>query len=380
MVNLFRNEISAQAGKSAVTIYLAGDLGKSACKFIYWINDGLPQALWLGADVAEGVADITLRKFETAGDILDATWLSVQDKNILVGNSALGYSSSFAANKVRIAAYQVAAALGLAAMSIQASHYNAVMSLTVPFNEFRYRHEIEAQLQEISQGFSHCGREQRFTPQTNFYPEGTGLYLLHRQSMERSLETSLHQRVIVLMMGHRNLSMLVFDEGKLNSNASQTSDRLGFWQCFMQDATAAGIRETDFPSLLAAVASGQEQQVSVVEGGVKDFAIAAAEIRQGYLKRLDTFCRDQLMKLLVGTVQPQILLGGGVAYVLMQELQEYFEQLGNSVYFSDVQQSHLLELVRQTQNAHSDPARRIRFADCYGLYRALLGKVQKRGI
>jgi hypothetical protein len=67
--------------------------------------------------------------------------------------------------------------------------------------------------------------------------------------------------------------MLVLDEGKLNANASQSSDRSGFWQCFKQNATAARIRETDFPSLMAAVASGQERQVSVVEGGVKDFAI-----------------------------------------------------------------------------------------------------------
>jgi hypothetical protein len=178
MVNLFGNKISTQTEKSAVTIYLAGDLGKSACKFIYWINDGAPQALWLGSDVAEGVAEVTLRQFEAAGNILDATWLSVQGRNILVGNSALGYASSFAENKVRVAAYQVAAALGLAAMSVQASHYNAVMSLTVPFNEFRHRHEIEAQLQEISEGFTICGRDQRFTPLTSFYPEGTGLYLL----------------------------------------------------------------------------------------------------------------------------------------------------------------------------------------------------------
>jgi hypothetical protein len=324
MVNVSRHEVSPSSGKSAVTIYLAGDLGKSACKFIYWINDGMPQALWLGSDVAEGVADITLRKFDAAGDPIDAIWLSVKERNILVGNSALGYSSSFAANKVRIAAYQIAAALGLAAMSIQASHYNAVMSLTIPFSEFRHREDIDAQLRGIAEGFTICGREQRFTLFPSFYSAGTGLYLLHRQSMEKAMAAHLQQRVIVLMMGHRNLSMLVFENGKLNSNVSQTSDRLGFWQCFTQDAAATGMRETDFPSLLAAVTSGQSQQLSVMEGAVKDFAIAASEIRQGYLKRLDTFCRDHLMKLLVGSSQTQILLGGGVAYVLLKELQDYF--------------------------------------------------------
>ena len=75
-------------------------------------QDGEFQPLWLGSDVVEEVSDAALRQFDAAGDATEAAWLKVGDRNILVGNSAIGYGSSFAADKVRIAAYQVGRALG----------------------------------------------------------------------------------------------------------------------------------------------------------------------------------------------------------------------------------------------------------------------------
>jgi hypothetical protein len=85
--------------------------------------------LWLGSDVVVGVSDAILRKFEVGGDLSESAWLKVGERNILVGNSATSYSSSFAADKVQIAAYQVATALGLAAIATRLSEYQAAISL-----------------------------------------------------------------------------------------------------------------------------------------------------------------------------------------------------------------------------------------------------------
>jgi hypothetical protein len=60
------NPRSATAAKP--TLYLAGDLGKSACKFLYWRELEEFHPLWLGSDVVEGVSDATLRKFDAAGE------------------------------------------------------------------------------------------------------------------------------------------------------------------------------------------------------------------------------------------------------------------------------------------------------------------------
>jgi len=256
MVSLSTPSMALVQEQSKPNLYLSGDLGKSACKFLYWIGQGEFQPLWLGSDVAEGVNDTALRKFDAAGDLAESAWLRLPDRQadseahstILVGNSATGYGSSFAADKVRIAAYQVAAALGMAARYSNLNAYNAIVSLALPLNEFRYRQEVMLKLQEIGAGFEFCDHAQKFTVTASFYPEGTGLYLLHKKERESVVAAPYSRRVVVLMMGHRNLSVLVYEGGKLNANLSQTSDSLGFWNCFKSDASAAGIRETDYNS------------------------------------------------------------------------------------------------------------------------------------
>lgn len=378
MVNVLGAHSVAEP-KFQPTLYLAGDLGKSACKFLYWINDGEFQPLWLGSDVVEGVSDAILKKFEVGGDLSESAWLKVGERNILVGNSATSYSSSFAADKVQIAAYQVAAALGLAAIASRLSEYKAVISLAIPLNEFRYRAEIENQLRAIGEEVMVCNRLQQFTVTISFYPEGTGLYLLHRKEREHQTSHAHTRRTVVLMMGHRNLSLLVFEGGKLNANLSQTSDRLGFWHGFKIDASSAGVRERDYHSLLAAVVSGSGEQLSAVEGRVKDFSGAVDAIRQGEMKRLDAFCRDNVIDLLVNSTQTDIVVGGGVAHVLRVDLKDYFAGLGfaEHLYFADTIGGRLLLLAEQTRNAQADLARPMRMADVYGLAQALLGKVQR---
>lgn len=374
--------------QSKPTVYLAGDLGKSACKFLYWSGEEGVQPLWLGSDVVENVSDTVLRKFDAAGDLAESIWLTVSDRsesqssshqNVLVGNSATGYGSSFAADKVRIAAYQVAAALGYAATMLGVENYAAVISVAIPLNEFRHRHEVGAKLAQIGAGFTLCGRQQRFTLSASFYPEGTGLYLLHRKERVGEGVTSVAGRVVVLMIRHRNLSVLVYEGGKLNANLSQTSDTLGFWNCFKADASASGIRETDYNSLLAALTTDNPQQLSKVEGGLKDFSLAVEAIQQGEMKRLEAFCRDNLIDLLVGSSQTDIVIGGGVAHLLRSQLRDYFTNLGlgDRLYFADAAGGRLLTLAESTRNAHGDLARPMRLADVYGLAQALAGRVHR---
>ena len=361
-------------------LYLAGDLGKSACKFLYWSDSLEFKPLWLGSDIVEGVSDAALQKFDAAGDLAEAAWMRVGDQHILVGNSATGYGSSFAADKANSAAYQIAAALGLAAIALDASQYQAVVWLTIPLNEFRYKAEIAAKLSMMGEGFVFCDRAQQFTVEPSFYPEGTGLYLLHKQNREQLSGSPYTRRVIVLMLGHRNLSMLVFEQGKLNASLSQTSDTLGFWGNFRADASKVGVREADFPSLLAAVTSGVARQLSPVANGFKDFAVPLESVKQGMMQRFDTFCQDHVLKLLLDGTPTDVVLGGGVAHVLREPLRDHFATLDvvDNLYFMDGTGERLLTLAAQTRNAYGNLARPMRFADVYGLAQALAGK-SKRG-
>lgn len=380
MVSVTAIPISTSTPEKPATIYLAGDLGKSACKFLYWNTAEELQPLWLGADVAEGVSPSVIHKFDAAGDPAESVWLQLGDSTILVGNSAADYGSSFSADKVQVAAYQVVAALSLAAVQLGIQAYNAVISLAVPLNEYRFKAEIETRLRAIGKGIVFCGRQQQFTVTSSFYPEGTGLYLLHKKEREQVTAAPYSRRVVVLMMGHRNLSVLVFEGGRLNANHSQTSDNLGFWNCFKADATSSGIREAEYPSLMAAVTSGKPQQLSKVAGGLKDFSTAAQAVKAGLMSRVETFCRDNVMDLLINSDrQTDVLVGGGVAHVMRSELRDYFTQLGlaENLYFADGMGGQLLTLAEQTRNAQGDLARPLRFADVYGLAQALAGKVSR---
>lgn len=379
MVNVSAAPTLSMTGTERPKLYLAGDLGKSACKFLYWSDSIEFHPLWLGSDIVEGVSDAALRKFDAAGDLAEAAWMRVGERNILVGNSATGYGSSFAADKANIAAYQIAAALGLAAIALEASQYHAVVWLTIPLNEFRYKAEIDAKLRMIGEAFVFCDRSQQFTLAPSFYPEGTGLYLLHKKNREQLTGNSYTRRVIVLMMGHRNLSTLVFENGKLNASLSQTSDTLGFWGNFRADASTVGVREADFPSLLAAVTSGEARQLSPVAGGFKDFTLPVESVKQGILQRFEPFCQDHVLKLLLDGTPTDVVLGGGVAHVMREPLRDYFANLGvtDNLYFMDGTGGRLLTLAAQTRNAYGDLARPMRFADVYGLAQALTGQINR---
>jgi len=104
-----------------------------------------------------------------------------------------------------------------------------------------------------------------------------------------------------------------------------------------------------------------------------------AAIKQGEMARLEAFCRDNLLDLLIGSTATDIVIGGGVAHVLRSELRDYFGGLGLSenLYFADAISGNLLTLAEATRNAHADLARPIRFADVYGLAQALVGKVRR---
>ena len=101
---------------------------------------------------------------------------------------------------------------------------------------------------------------------------------------------------------------------------------------------------------------------------MKDFSETVAAIQQGEMKRLERFCRDNLLGLLVGANPTDLVIGGGVAHVLRSGLRDYFTGLGleERLYFADGMGGRLLTLVQTTRNAEADLARPLRFADVYG--------------
>jgi Actin like proteins N terminal domain len=366
--------------ESKPMIYLAADLGKSDCKFLYWTNSTNIRPLWLSSSLVQDVDETVLRFFEVGGELSESAYLQVNGVNILVGNSASSYQGSFLADKGQTAAYQILTALGIAAIELELLDYEAQLSIALPLNEFQSRSEIAQELEHLSHAFRVCGRPQTANIKATFYPEGMGLYLLHKQSREKETATAYSRRLVVMMMGHRNLSLLVFESGKLNSMYCQVSDTLGFWESFKVDAPKLHVREVDYQSLQSALFSGKPEQFSFASSRRKDFSAEVAAIRSGYMQRLEPFCNEAVGQLLASSTPSDVMIGGGVGHLMRTELRDCLVQIAPDcpVYFADSVSSTLLLLAGQSRGGESDMARPMRMADVYGLALMLAGRQQRK--
>ncbi|PSB66737.1 hypothetical protein C7B61_09815 [filamentous cyanobacterium CCP1] len=359
-------------------VSLTADLGTSASKFFYRLTPGQTMPFWMGAEVAEGLTPAILPNLNTGGRPQDSAWLQIGNEVVLVGEVAKTFldTNSLAANKAEKAAYKLAAALGVIAEHEKLpSQYQAVVWVPLPLTEIRTRDEIAARLGAIAeQGFVFRGQSQQVKLSLKFFPEGFGLYLNRKKQLDTIGLAIEQRRTLIAMLGHRNLSILCFEGGSLKT-ALSNSDGPGFWSAFEKAARSVGVTPADYPALLAALTTGQTQQISQVRAGLYDFAPMAEAVRQTYWQAVSIYLQDNLLKQLAER-SVDIIVSGGAASVLRQTIHQYFEQLGlgQQVYFADQMQERLAEVVSQLPEANFNPSLPLRMADGYGLFQGLMGK------
>ncbi|NET33337.1 MAG: hypothetical protein F6K19_15175 [Cyanothece sp. SIO1E1] len=362
-------------------VHLAGDIGTSASKFFYRITPGQTIPFWMGSEVANGLTPAVLAGLNAGGRPQDSAWLQIGDEVILVGDAAKTFldSNSLTANKAEKAAYKIAAALGVIAQQERLpSRYEAVVWMPLPLTEIRTRDQIAAKLTEIcEQGFVFRGKSQQVKLSLKFFPEGFGLYLNRKKQLDATARPIEQQRTLIVMMGHRNLSLLCFEGGSLKT-AHSNSEGPGFWPAFEKTARSMGVTSADYPALLAALTTGKTKQVSQVRAGVYDFEAIAQAVHQTYWNAVSIYLQDNLLgQLSDGVID--IIVSGGAAYVLRQTITDYFEELSLSDHlsFADELQQRLADIVSPLPEATAHPALPQRMADCYGLFQGLLGKLSQ---
>jgi hypothetical protein len=363
------------------TLYLAGDIGSSASKFFYRVCPGQTVPLWIGSAVAEGLTPASLPALNSGGRPQDSTWLEVDNQIVLVGDAAKACLdiNSLSANKSQNATYKIAAALGVVAeLEHLPGRYDAVVWLPLPLTEIRTRDEIAARLTELcTEGFRCRERFQQVSLTLKFFPEGFGLYLNRKKDLEAKGQWIEQRRTLIVMMGHRNLSVLCFEGGSLRAGASN-SDGPGFWPSFEKAARSVGVTPADYSSLMTALTSGRTEQISQARAGVFDFGPAAEAVKQTYGQAVSVYLQDNLLKHLADE-SADVVVSGGASSILRGYLAHYFEQLGleDRISFEDGMQQHLAEVVSHLPEAKNNPSLALRMADCYGLFQGLIGKLNK---
>jgi hypothetical protein len=361
------------------TIYLAGDIGSSGSKFFYRVQPTKTTPLWMAAEVVD---DLSLASLPMTGGERpqDNAWLQIDDQVVLVGDAAraLLEHNSMKANKSGNAAYKILAALGAIAESEGLpTDYEAVVWLALPLMELKTQAEISQQLQHICEpGFIFRGQFQRVTLTLKCFPEGLGLYLNRKRQLQNMGKTIEHRRTLVMMMGHRNLSILGIEGGSLRKEFSN-SNGPGLWPIFEKTALALGVTAVDYRPLMNAVVTDKNRQISQARGRLFDFGEMAEAVRQAYWKAVNAYLQDHLLKGIEHSVV-DVIVSGGTAFVFQSQVTKYLESLDiQTLVFADGASLQLLDVVSQLPEAVMNPSLPSRMTDCYGLFQGLLGKVSK---
>ncbi len=359
------------------TIYLAGDIGTSGSKFFYQVQDNQREALWMGAGVADGLTTLALSILNAGGRPQDHAWLQVGNEVILVGDAAKAFldGNSLAENKSNQAVYKILAALGVIADKERLpNQYEAVIWLPLPLTEMNTKDEIAAKLTQTAQNFRFRGMAQQARVSLKFCPEGFGLYLNRKAQLESMGVPIDQRRTFILMLGHRNLSVLCFEQGSLKS-AKSNSDGPGFWTVFERVSRSCGVTPVDYPALMAALITSKTTQISQARGELYDFAAAVEAVRHAYWKTSRLYLQDNLLGQLSDS-PADIIISGGAAYVMQNTIKQYFDSLRmtDQVIFADGKQEKLDELVNKLPEATDNPSLVTRMSDCYGLFQGLVSK------
>ncbi|MEO1390278.1 MAG: hypothetical protein AAFV85_23340 [Cyanobacteria bacterium J06634_6] len=370
-----------QTAVASPTIYLAGDLGASASKFFYRVQPGQTVPLWMDSAVADDLGESALPSIGSKHQPQSSTWLEIGSEVVLVGELAKGFleANSLSENKAEKAAYKIAAAVGvIAELEKLPSDYKAFVWLPLPLTEIRTREQIATKFNDLcKQGFLCRGKPQNVQPVLKFFPEGFGLYLNRKRQLEAIDQSIARRRTLILMMGHRNLSILCFEGGSLRAGRSN-SDGPGFWPAFEKATRAAGVPPTDYTPLLLALTTDKPKQISQAQAGIFDFGAYASFVRQTYWQAVSIYLQDNLLGQLTDN-SVDIILSGGGSRIIGSELTDYFSSLGleKRIIHADKMQAQLTDVVSQLPEAAQNSSIPLRMSDCYGLFQGLIGKLTK---
>ena len=308
---------------------------------------------------------------------------------VMLGNSAYAIGalaiaqkgdSGLALPKRDRAVYKILATLGVIAEKIQNGdasddsncEFTAQIGLLLPLEEYwQDRKELKAQIQGAIADFSFRGKAlfgqlERIEMQ----PEGAGLYLAKGLQLARARAGIRDRTVVVLMFGHRNLSILTFEKGSTPQETNSSSQGPGFVTYLKQCATELPGVAPDDPALLEAILRGDETFHIPGRREALDLSKACAYAREFYLDRVNQFLVEWLP-----SAEVDVIVGGGAAYFIRPELEQFFDQRGLSqqITWAEALRQEMTDVLRgKDRTAEPDLITSVRWADVYGLFKAFM--------
>ncbi|MEA5625167.1 ParM/StbA family protein [Nostoc sp. UHCC 0251] len=372
------------------------DPGASLTKIVYeLVTEGKPCLMTMEPEMLKLPqssidAYMSSRKGLESPKPVDEAWVSSpadgDTQCTVVGFLARQFSASARLDKLK---YETSIHKALAVIGAIAQHnklpnrFSLSLTSLLPYGEYQNRQAFEQQLQAALKDFRFRGQRLRVKLERfECLPEGAGLAMIRQR--QNGKEWFNAQTIAVLMFGHRNTSLLLFERGKMTAGYT---NGLGFHQMVKrviertsgQDATAltsaiyaAGSDITTDNQAIRTLVKSREPKNLDYELQMIVNAIATAKAE--YWSRLYDWLESTLPAV------NEVILSGGAALYLEQELQECFQEI--STYWGADLQQQVQEVFKDKSNDYCHTFREqealsFRLIDAFGLFMRFRAQIEK---
>ena len=360
---------------------LTFDPGSSLSKVIYHLTDGRPRLLLMEPEVIELSLSSIDAHLRTRGSLgitrpEDDVWLQCSDSQQcqVVGYLARQFLAAVRMNEVKYerALYKVLAAVGAIVQHMDLPRkFSIAISALLPYGEYQNAQRFQQLLKQQLKNYSFRGERLQVKLEAfECRPEGGGLAMA--RVMQNGAEWFQQQTLAVLMFGHRNTSLLLFERGKLA--IGNTTD-LGFHQLVDKVLNRTSGQSAD--SLTSAIYSIGSQIApdnpqlqhlvktrSPTEQKLEREQIVTAILtaREEYWSRLQDWLDTMLPNV------TEVIISGGAALYLHDELESYFNR--TPTYWGTDLQRRLQDLLGldYRSNRLDAEALSFRLIDVFGMY------------
>lgn len=296
------------------------------------------------------------------GGLESGAYLQVGDAAYALAEDAEGRSNKTTAmlRKSTLAHLRILGAIGEMAHRFKVSRLKLDIGVALPFDEYlAEQQEVTRRLSE-TRSLVYRGQPIELEPGViKVLPEGAGLVQWRKlQALHRG--EPVDRTYVVVLVGYRDLTFLVFRQGKPPTGEPSGTVRLGYLE-YLQ-SIAQGMCKPDNPYLFDALLKGAETVAFPDQPG-KVFPLNGQTVKaeEFYWEQVRHHLSDKFAALDIP--QYEVLVGGGtVLSFLRPRLEVFLSQLPGA------RVNWLPELSREVETvlrvgAAADQAR---FADCYG--------------
>jgi len=251
------------------------------------------------------------------------------------------------------------------------------LATLLPFDEFQHKERFQEQVRSALEKFTFRGKEYSLKlDKFACLPESSGLYLRGRQgNRSTKLASSKDITTAVVMMGYRNVSLMVMDKG--TPKVKETTFQ-GFAQ--MIELIKERVPVVNEQALIRAMSKPNYKQrkkalnhiavcnhQQIREKEVRDLLAAIEEAKDEYLTVVTNFLDSNLRPFVVD----EFVIGGGTANYFKRELHRYINSWSAEISWTENIEVRLnltfgQKIIRESLE--------YRLCDVYGLLYYLLSK------